>query len=126
MTGSAFAELFTSDLAAEVRGEFFDRSEFGVPVRDATAHVLTRFGKLLGDPNDGPVLIVCLAALQLDSRQLFESIRDAAVELIESREAQRAWKCLDHQLGQDRRAVLERLATALREAQVISTADERA
>jgi hypothetical protein len=117
---SGYTGLFASDLAQEIRAEFFDRTEFGVPVRDATAHVLARFAKLLDDPNDGPVVIVSLAALQLDCGQLFESIRDAAIELIESREAQRAWKCLDHELGANRRAVLERLAAALRGAQVVA------
>ena len=79
MTGSAFAELFTSDLAAEVRGEFFDRTGFGLPVRDATADVARPVRQSVDDrPNDGPVVIVCLAALQFEAGELFESFRDAA------------------------------------------------
>ncbi|MBC8105832.1 MAG: hypothetical protein H7Z14_04525 [Anaerolineae bacterium] len=124
MTGSAFAELFTSDLAAEVRGEFEERVGFGLSSKDATVHVVARFGSLLSDPNDGPVVIVCLAALQFEAGGLFQSFRDAAIELIDTREAQRAWKCFDHEAGQQRRAVLDRLATALRGANVISDADE--
>ena len=38
MTASAFAELFTSDLAAEVRGEFDERVGFG-RLKDAPANV---------------------------------------------------------------------------------------
>ena len=115
-----YVGLFTSDLATEIRNEFVDRTEFNVPVRDATAHVLARFRDLLGDPNDGPVIIVCLAALQLESGELFASIRDAAIGLIESREAQRAWRCDDADLGRNRRAVLDRLAAALRDAPIVS------
>lgn len=121
---SAFAELFTSDLAAEVRGEFDERLGFGLSSKDATVHVVARFGSLMTDPNDGPVVIVCLAALQFESSGLFASFRDAAIELIESREAQRAWKCFDHESGQQRRAVLDRLAAALREAPIVETDSE--
>jgi len=120
MTGSAFAELFTSDLAADVRGEFDERIGFGLSSQDATVHVVARFGSLMTDANDGPVVIVCLAALQFEAGGLFQSFKDAAIELIESREAQRAWKCFDHEAGQQRRAVLDRLAAALREAPVIA------
>ena len=119
MTASAFAELFTSDLAAEVRGEFDERIGFGLSSQHATVHAVARFGSLLTDPNDGPVVIVCLAALQFEAGGLSQSFRDAAIELIETREAQRAWKCFDHEAGQQRRAVLDRLATALRDAPVV-------
>jgi hypothetical protein len=120
MTGSAFAELFTSDLAADVRSEFEERIGFGLSSQDATVHVVARFGNLMTDPNDGPVVIVCLAALQFEADGLFQSFKDAAIELIDTREAQRAWKCFNHEAGQQRRAVLDRLATALRDAPVIT------
>lgn len=123
MPASAFAELFTSDLAAEVRGEFDERVGFGLSSKDATVHVVARFGNLMTDPNDGPVVIVCLAALQFEAGALFQSFRDAAIELIETREAQRAWKCFDHEAGQQRRSVLDRLATALRDAPIIADDD---
>ncbi|CAN5522462.1 hypothetical protein BH09PLA1_BH09PLA1_11700 [soil metagenome] len=123
MTGSAFAELFSSDLAAEIRGEFEERVGFGLSSKDATVHVVARFGRVMTDPNDGPVVIVCLAALQFEAGGLFQSFRDAALDLIDTREAQRAWKCFDHEAGQQRRAVLDRLATALRDAAVIAEND---
>jgi hypothetical protein len=124
MTGSAFAELFSSDLAAEIRGEFDERIGFGLSSKDATVHVVARFGSVMTDPNDGPVVIVCLAALQFEAGGLFQSFRDAAIELIDTREAQRARKCFDHEAGMQRRAVLDRLATALRDAPVV--ADDQA
>jgi hypothetical protein len=124
MAGSAFAELFSSDLAAEIRGEFDERIGFGLSSKDATVHVVARFGSVMTDPNDGPVVIVCLAALQFEAGGLFQSFRDAAIELIDTREAQRAWKCFDHEAGMQRRAVLDRLATALRDAPVV--ADDQA
>ena len=78
-----FDALFAGDLAAEIRGEFDERVAFGLPVADATAAVVEQFGGLLRDPDDGPVVLLALAALQLLNRGLQPAVRDAALELLE-------------------------------------------
>ena len=75
--------LFAGDLAAEIRGEFDERVAFGLPVADASAAVVEQFGGLLRDPEDGPVVLIALAALQLLDRGLQPAVRDAALELLE-------------------------------------------
>lgn len=114
-----YALIFTSDLALEVRSEFVDRTSVGLSVRDASIHVLGKFADLLRDPNDGPVIIIALAALQLDHGTLMTSVQGAAIELIESREAERAWRSSDSETMQERRQLLSRLAETLRTAPTV-------
>ncbi len=116
-----FRPLFASDLAIDVRSEFFEHVGHGLSASTATAHVFDRFRALLTDEDDGPVLIVCVAAMQMSHGQLDATMRDAAIDLIESGEASRAWHAAET-LGvsqQDRNALLHELADALRASTLV-------
>lgn len=114
-----FAPLFTSDLARDVRAELVERFTAGASVADSTSHVLTRFRDILNDPDDGPVVILAVAAFQLDHAQLQPLIRDAATDLIESGEAEAAWKTTDTDLRTQRRDLLQQLFTSLKDAAIV-------
>jgi hypothetical protein len=114
-----FTPLLNSDLARDVRAELVEHFTSGASVPDSTLHVLTRFHDVLNDPNDGPVVILAVAAFQLDHSQLQPLIRDAAIDLIESGEAQTAWKSADADLRVQRRDLLQQLLTSLKDAAVI-------
>jgi len=77
-----FDALFAADVARDVRDEFVEQHAAGGGVAGATAAVVQRFRHLLGDPAEGPVVILALAAMQLRHRQLHASLRDAAVDLL--------------------------------------------
>jgi hypothetical protein len=81
-----FLPLFASDLANDVRAEFEEKRGYGMNVADATAAVVAAFGDLLARPDEGPVVIVALAALQLREGRLLASIRDAALELLRDKQ----------------------------------------
>lgn len=107
--------LLASDLAAEVKGEFNDQLAIGLDVAGATQHVLARFGNLLADAHEGPVVLLSLAALQQREGQLFAVVRDAALELIDSGEALAAFPASGEHRRQ-RRQLLEQFAQLLRAA----------
>jgi hypothetical protein len=113
-----FTPLFTSDLARDVRAELVERFTAGISVADATAHALAHFRDVLADPNDGPVVILAIASFQLDHAQLQRLIRDASIDLIESGEADSAWKTTDNELRGQRRELLQQLLIILREAEI--------
>ena len=77
-----FAPLFASDLAGQVRETFAEMIDFGASVSAATQETIARFGGALKDDRDGPVIIIALAALQVREREIFASIRNAALELL--------------------------------------------
>ena len=79
-----FDVLFTSDIAAEVRESFEEMIGFGATPVAATQETVARFGNLLGDDEEGPLVIVVLAALQVSHGVIFTSVRDAAIAAIDS------------------------------------------
>ena len=108
-----FAALYASDLAAEVRSEFEDRVGFGTSVAEATAAVVQQFGRAMHDADNGPVILLALAALQLHHGQVEPAFRDAALELIDDGTAERAYNALNPGHATDRLIVLNELRTAL-------------
>jgi hypothetical protein len=114
------AALLASDLSVEVTAEFNGRLSMGFDVPAATANVFGKFRSALGSPQDGPVVLIALAVLQLREGFLQEVIRDAAIDLIESGEALNAYRSED---GSQRKAtlqILEQLATMLGETDVVA------
>jgi len=113
--------LLTSDLASEIRSEFNHVMERHRDVAAATSHVVSTFGSGLGNPDEGPVIILSLALLQLIEQKLYVAFRDAAIDLIDSGEALAAFPASTGDLKKQRKDLLERFAEKLREAK---TADE--
>jgi hypothetical protein len=119
MDPDLFADLFASDLALEIKADFMELRNVGADVHSCTTHVISRYRNLLSDPNDGPVIFLTVAALQLREGRLQSTFRDAALDLIESGEALRAYRSVEPSLGTDRRSLLESLEAALSDATVV-------
>jgi hypothetical protein len=79
--------LFASDLAQDVRSEFFTHRDNGMSVSDATGACIASFRHLLDRPDDGPTVIVALAVLQLRANVLDATFRDAALALLREDQA---------------------------------------
>jgi hypothetical protein len=112
LTDDVIATVFASDLAQDVRAEFNERRGYGMSVADATGEVVAAFRHLLERPDEGPVVIAALAALQLREGELHAAVRDAAVVLL------RAGRGFERQAGEamDRRRERERVRQELVEA----------
>lgn len=119
MTDDELEPIFASDLAAEVRREFTGRVDHGIPVSLATRDVLAAFGDLLADPQEGPVVFLALAALQLRTGRVMPFVRDAALDLIGTGEARRAYGSNDPTTTKQRRQLLEALEEALESAELL-------
>jgi hypothetical protein len=120
VTDAELEPLFLSDLAQEVRREFEVRAvEHLVPVPLATRDVLAHFGDMLSDPNAGPVIFLVLAALQYKSSRLMPFIRDAAVDLIQTGEARRAYSTSDPNISTERKKLLAAFEQTLIDSDVV-------
>lgn len=119
MDPDTFADIFASDLALEIKSEFMELRGVGADVPACTTHVISRYRDLLSDPNDGPVIFLILAALQLREGHLQPTFRDAAVDLIESGEALRAYQAVEPNLRADRKSLLGAFLASLSEADVV-------
>lgn len=116
VTEDDYEQFFTSDLAAEVRREYYQRAGHGIPDVDATRDVLHLFRDLLADPQEGPVIFLALAALQLQVGRLLPFVRDTALELIQTGEARRAYPTTDPVLNRKRKELLAMLEEELERA----------
>jgi hypothetical protein len=112
------AAILASDLATEVKAEFEGRLSVGFDVPGATGQVFTRFRGALSSSQDGPVVLLALAMLQMREGHLQQVIRDAAVDLIESGEAMTAYRTDDIATKKARRQMLEQFAVILADADV--------
>lgn len=120
MTDEDLEPFFASDLAGEVRREFSARTDHGVPVADATRDVLAAFKDVLADPQEGPVVFLALAALQLRAGRVLPVVRDAALDLIGTGEARRAYPSADPVTVRERKRLLAAMEAALDSADVVT------
>ena len=117
--------LLSSDLATEVKATFEGRLSVGFDVPAATGFVFARFREALSSENDGPVVLLAIAALQVRDGFLMAVVRDAATDLIASGEALAAYRADDWQVRKSREEILEGFAEIL-EAMEISELPEEA
>ena len=89
MPHDPFEPLFTSDLARDIRDTFEEMISFGASVTAATQETVHRFQGALHDAGEAPVVILAMAGLQVQHRQIHASIRDAALEILRAGEAEK-------------------------------------
>lgn len=123
VTDAELEPFFASDLAAEVRREYGSLAEHGIPSGEATHHVLTTFRDLLDHPNEGPVVFLALAALQLRDGYVLPVIRETALELINTGAAKRAYASTDLGVMKQRKQLLASLLAALEAAEATRVED---
>jgi hypothetical protein len=75
--------LFEDDVAADVQAMWEDARGRGDSSESATATVLRDLGReMVDDEDDGPVVWIALAALQVDSGELVPEVRHRALMAI--------------------------------------------
>lgn len=85
-------EIFDDDVAADVRGTFEAAVKEGASIVQATATVLGEWADMLDDIDDGPVIWLALAAVQLDHGELQPKIRERAVRVIDDGTDSAKWE----------------------------------
>jgi sirohydrochlorin ferrochelatase len=105
---------FDDDVASDVRSTFENELEGGASVAYATTVVLREWSEAMDDEEDGPIVWLALASLQLGHGALQKRVRDEALAVIDGGQNQRRWD--EETTPEDaaaRRAVLEELRTRL-------------
>ena len=76
--------IFSNDLASDVRGEYRELLEDGVPDAEATQEVLRRFAHAGTDPDNRVCFWTGLAATQMQLGRLEPSVRDSTIAAIDA------------------------------------------
>ncbi len=113
---TVLAGLLASDLAVEIQAEFNGRLGVGLDVPAATGYVLGKFHSALTSPQEGPVVLIALAALQMREGYLQAVMQTAALDLIDSGEALAAYKPVDFSQRKSVAIMLEQFREMLQEA----------
>ncbi|MGI8854720.1 MAG: DUF4259 domain-containing protein [Thermomicrobiales bacterium] len=85
-------DIFDNDEANDIRALFEDELNVRASVAHATAEVLREAKDSLDDPDDGPVIWLALAALQLGQGELHANVRDHALAVIDSGTDLKRWE----------------------------------
>ena len=119
-SGALIIALLASDLAGEIKAEFDQARSAGADVPTATMNVFAKFRAALSSTQEGPVVLIALAVLQVRDRYLQEVIRDAALDLIESGEALAAYRSDDSGQRKATGQILNQFALVLGETAAVA------
>ena len=90
--GTWSAGLFDDDISMDIQAEFEAAIEDGMNIKEATKLVLDSFEEVLTDNDEGPIVYLTLAALQLEKGSVQKSIRKMALDIIENDGGIERWK----------------------------------
>ena len=108
--GASGVGIFDDDVACDVRIALYDRFRAGESSESASDAVLEDFSDAIEDEEDGPVVILALAAAQWEAGRLDSRIKKRALRIIE-RGADFRWDVDEYR--EQRIAVLNDLAAML-------------
>jgi hypothetical protein len=103
--GAWGVEIFEDDVACDTRIALYDLFRQGRSTAEATNAVLEDLADMLEDVEDGPVVILALAAAQWEAGRLEPQIKERALKIIEQGVDFR-WQCEDECRDQRREVLL--------------------
>jgi hypothetical protein len=108
--GASGVGIFQDDVACDARQDLYDLYRDGADVREATDTTLEQMEGELDDAEDGPVVILALAAAQWEAGRLDNRILKRAMKILETGVDFR-WADSEH--ADERLAVLRELKKKL-------------
>ncbi|HWI53484.1 MAG TPA: hypothetical protein VNT01_15185 [Symbiobacteriaceae bacterium] len=115
--GTWGTDIFDNDLSADMRMDYTEQVEEGVPGPEIRANLLEGYAEALADEDDAPLFWMTLAALQLKYGHLEASVREQALAAIAAGSNLRRWEAeAGPEDAAKRRAVLEALRDQLQKA----------
>jgi hypothetical protein len=107
--GTWGAQILDDDLAMDIQAEFEQALEDGLSVKKATKQIIKAFQDVLEDEDEGPIVYLALAALQLERNELQPEIRKTALEIIETGQGLARWEEAGEDVLAERKKVLEEM-----------------
>lgn len=107
--GAWDAGIFDDDVAMDVQDLFEHTLSQGDNVAEATAFILEEYEELLEDDDDGVIIFLALASLQIKHKALQPEIKDRALEIIENGQGLEVWEESGEAVLEHRKKVFEEL-----------------
>lgn len=106
-------EIFDDDLALDIQAKFEEAMDQGLSVKKATKRILYDFQDVLEDEDEGPLVYLALAALQIERDKLQPEIGQKALKIIESGQGLARWEEAGEEELAERKQALEDLKAKL-------------
>ena len=104
--------IFENDTTADLRGDFEDVLAEGLGVEAATERVVADYAEALDDDDEGPMVRLALAALQVEHGSVQPAVREGALAVINGGDAP-GWRDASPEVAAERQRVLDDLRARL-------------
>ena len=111
--GAFGAEIFDDDVALDVRASAEAAMDEGLTMDEVTNRVMLEYGDYLEDSDDGTVVWLALAAVQLEHGAVEPEVRSRALAVIESGAGLDRWEEEGDEVLGERQRVLSALTAQL-------------
>lgn len=105
--------IMDDDLALDIKAEFEDAINEGLDVPQATARVFEAFADVSEDEDEGPILYLALAQLQLEKNHLLPEVGNQALQIIENGMGLERWEEAGNNTLKERKIALNALRDRL-------------
>lgn len=105
--------IMDDDLALDIKAEFEDAVNEGLGVPQATARILEAFLDVSQDEDEGPILYLALAQLQLEKNHLLPEVKNQALQIIKNGIGLERWEEAGNTTLKERKAELNALRDRL-------------
>jgi len=85
-------ELYSDDMACDVKEYYMNCLRENMSSDEAEASVAKYFSEELDDRKDGPIVVLALAETAWCNGRLSESLKKAAIGVLDTEEGQERWK----------------------------------
>ncbi len=111
--GTWDAGIFEDDIAMDIKTEFEDAIAEGLNIKQATKQILESYEDALDDVDEGPMVYLALAALQIEKGTVLRKIKQKALKIIDSGQGLERWEEAGEELLNKRKCVLNDLKSKL-------------
>jgi len=105
--------IFDDDTALDIRDNFEEYIEEGLSITEATKRILEEYQEEIEDEDDGPIIHLALASLQIEHGELLEDVKKAALDIIENGRGLEIWEESGEDGLEERKKVLNELKSKL-------------
>lgn len=109
-------EIFDDDLASDVKGSFEDALSKKGDAKNATKDVLSQYADVISDPDEGHIIQLALAKIQMEKGVLQSEIKKQAIEILENGIGLTGWTEAGKDELEKRQVVYKILLEQLRDA----------
>lgn len=111
--GTWGTDVFDDDISMDIKAEFDNAIAEGMSLKQATKQILVSFSDVLNDEEEGPLVYIVLAALQIRQGTVIRKIKQEALKIISAGQGLERWEEAGEELFNKRKCVLNDLKSML-------------